>query len=329
VEEKQRERAEGVRVAYVAATRARDLLVVPVVGDEERDGWLAPLNKAIYPAPDKWRQPRTAPYISFRGTSTVLDRPLDSISQDDPSVKPGLHTPQCGSHEVVWWDPAALQLNAPEHFGLRQVDILEAQGEAAASVEQYRAWQNARASALDMGQVKDFDIVTATGLAEAPPGVPPSVSVESVAQAAGRPRGARFGALLHGILRDTDLSAAREQVEGLAGMHGKLLGATEAEIASVVDAALAALRHPLLAQARASTRCHREMPILLPLADGRTLEGVMDLAFLANGEWTVLDFKTDSEISSSQSRYDRQVQWYAHALSKLTGLPARGILLRA
>ena len=30
-EEKARELAEGVRVAYVAATRARDLLVVPVV----------------------------------------------------------------------------------------------------------------------------------------------------------------------------------------------------------------------------------------------------------------------------------------------------------
>ncbi len=32
-EERLRERAEGVRVAYVAATRARDLLVVPAVGD--------------------------------------------------------------------------------------------------------------------------------------------------------------------------------------------------------------------------------------------------------------------------------------------------------
>src|SRR5262249_54827764 len=29
-----RERAEGVRVAYVAATRARDILVVPAIGDE-------------------------------------------------------------------------------------------------------------------------------------------------------------------------------------------------------------------------------------------------------------------------------------------------------
>jgi ATP-dependent exoDNAse (exonuclease V) beta subunit len=71
------------------------------------------------------------------------------------------------------------------------------------------------------------------------------------------------------------------------------------------------------------------MPILLPLPGGRTLEGVMDLAFLEAGAWTVLDFKTDAELSFSQSRYERQVQWYAYALAKLTGLPASGVLLRA
>ena len=54
-QERLRERAEGVRVAYVAATRARDLLVVPAVGDEELDGWVGPLNKAIYPANDRYR----------------------------------------------------------------------------------------------------------------------------------------------------------------------------------------------------------------------------------------------------------------------------------
>jgi len=36
-----------------------------------------------------------------------------------------------------------------------------------------------------------------------------------------------------------------------------------------------------------------------------------------------------AELASSQNRYERQVQWYAYALWKLTGLPARGILLRA
>ena len=44
-----REAAEGVRLAYVAATRARDLLVVPAIGDAPHDkGWVHPLSPAIY-----------------------------------------------------------------------------------------------------------------------------------------------------------------------------------------------------------------------------------------------------------------------------------------
>ncbi len=49
-EEVARDQAEGVRLAYVAATRARDLLVVPALGDEPWEGgWCGPLNRAIYP----------------------------------------------------------------------------------------------------------------------------------------------------------------------------------------------------------------------------------------------------------------------------------------
>ena len=41
-------------MAYVAATRARDLLVIPAVGDGPYEsGWVAPLNEAIYPAVDQ------------------------------------------------------------------------------------------------------------------------------------------------------------------------------------------------------------------------------------------------------------------------------------
>ena len=41
-EEAARDRAEGERLAYVAATRARDVLVVPAIGDEvtTADGWI-------------------------------------------------------------------------------------------------------------------------------------------------------------------------------------------------------------------------------------------------------------------------------------------------
>ena len=60
-EELARDEAEGVRLAYVAATRARDLLVVPAVGDEAREGWIDPINRAIYPPNETRRQQAAAP----------------------------------------------------------------------------------------------------------------------------------------------------------------------------------------------------------------------------------------------------------------------------
>ena len=36
---------------------------------------------------------------------------------------------------------------------------------------------------------------------------------------------------------------------------------------------------------------------------------------------------TDADIEAQRASYVRQLQWYAHALSKLSSLPARGILL--
>src|SRR5262249_47552906 len=39
-DEHRRDQEEAIRVLYVAVTRARDLLVVPVVGDEKYNGWL-------------------------------------------------------------------------------------------------------------------------------------------------------------------------------------------------------------------------------------------------------------------------------------------------
>ena len=60
--------------------------------------------------------------------------------------------------------------------------------------------------------------------------------------------------------------------------------------------------------------------------DGRIFEGVIDVAYLREGTWTVLDFKSDLS-GQLPSRYQRQLQWYAYSLQKLTGLPARAFLL--
>ena len=79
--------AEGVRVAYVAATRARDLLVVPAVGDGELDGWVAPLNKAIYPARGESRKSRCADGCPDFGESSALG--WEDFTQYDPTCSLG------------------------------------------------------------------------------------------------------------------------------------------------------------------------------------------------------------------------------------------------
>ncbi|MCK6551848.1 ATP-binding domain-containing protein, partial [Myxococcota bacterium] len=85
-----RDRAEAVRLAYVAATRARDLLVVPVCGDEELDGWLSPLRDVVHPASSRRRSPEVAPGCPRFGSDAVAERPSQA-PLPSASVAPGLH----------------------------------------------------------------------------------------------------------------------------------------------------------------------------------------------------------------------------------------------
>ena len=109
-EEIERDREEGVRLAYVAATRARDLLVVPAVGDAPevddwigpggesdggprhplRSGWASPLYPAVYPPLQVRRNARAAPGCPRFGRDSVLDR-SDGDPAGNDTVAPGLH----------------------------------------------------------------------------------------------------------------------------------------------------------------------------------------------------------------------------------------------
>ena len=90
--ELRRDRAEAVRVAYVAATRARDLLVVPAVGDVEWDGgWMSPLNAAIYPLAERRRAPEPASGCPAFKKDSVWRRP-DNDPATQQTVCPGQYT---------------------------------------------------------------------------------------------------------------------------------------------------------------------------------------------------------------------------------------------
>jgi ATP-dependent exoDNAse (exonuclease V) beta subunit len=352
--ERRRDEEEAVRLAYVAATRARDLLVVPVVGDAPCEGWLDALHRAVYPEDAERRRSRPAPGCPAFGEDPVLDRP-PRARLAAPPVRPGLHAARAGGGEVVWWDPGALALGREEEVGLRQRTILEADATGANAAEGEAAharWQAGRAAALARGGEPSLRVAAVTALAAAQPPAAAGaegggaeaaeVAVEEVTPGRGaRPGGVRFGSLVHAVLASVELGPGLAELgtgaAAAAASAGRLLGATPEEVAAAEAAATAALAHPLLQRAaRAAARggLRRETPVALRLEDGSLAEGVVDLAFReppgaprGAGAWTVVDFKTDREVAARRAGYTRQVALYARAVARATGEPARAVLL--
>ncbi len=342
-EEVARDAAEGVRIAYVAATRARELLVVPTVGDRRWGegslddrmnplGWLGMLNESVYPTHDQWAHPDPAEHCPEFGQDSVVARP-QSAAFDAEWVTPGQYT--VGDHRVVWWDPHTLNLGAPPEFGIRKQDVLSKDVDdavVAADVERHVRWSQERLEARFAGSKMSLDVRTITEASQDPDHEQGAEQVEVVELpiAKGRPGGPRFGIFVHAVLAVVPLDANDEALDAVLELQQRVLGASADEVDAARVAVRAALDHDILKQAyQALTRgaCRRETPLTL-LQDGEVLlEGVADLAFRGEDGWTVLDFKTDRELPPLDA-YREQVRLYARAVASATGEPARGVLMR-
>ncbi|HEX7699676.1 MAG TPA: UvrD-helicase domain-containing protein, partial [Kofleriaceae bacterium] len=461
VEVLKHDREEGERLAYVAVTRARDLLVVPVVGDEDRDNWLAALTPVVFPEPARKRKPRTAQNCPPFGDDSVVERSPKTDRMPTDSVAPGLHQPRVGTHTVVWWDPNTLNLTKEPGGGLRRREILqpdEADGRVVATAGEnaHAKWQARRGNALASGQRPSIVVrsvtaaahllanastaasstagptasrsaaaasttassraasaaaassaagsttmATTTGsppasstaassttasttaasstaasttaasstaassTAAAPPSRAPTLAelaltalfgspsapieqAETVApgtpllavaletvpgKRTGRPRGKRFGTLVHAMLASVNFRGDAAHVQRVGANHARLVGATPEERDAAIVAVRNALAHPLLVRAAAAEdrgALRREVPIVVGTAAG-LVEGVVDLAFSDDADgtetWTVIDFKTDAEIDYRRPVYEAQVREYATAITAATNAPSRAVLL--
>ncbi|HEV3215172.1 MAG TPA: UvrD-helicase domain-containing protein [Vicinamibacterales bacterium] len=334
-EELERDEAEGVRLAYVAATRARDLLVVPAVGDEEREGWIEPVNCAIYPAVEARRQQTRAPGCpEFRSKDSVLIRPNGDPASPS-TVSPGLHAFGAG-HSVVWWDPRDLKLDAEPPLGIRRSELIVkdvAPRIVEAGLADYRAWRGGSDAALAGGSRPSVTAQTVTQWAktgEFPEDLAlPAVDIIQVPRERDRPSGARFGALVHAVLGIVPFDGEPDVIERLTALQARTLGATRQEAESAANVVQAVLAHPILRRAREAmktNRCRREAPVAWRDGD-RLIEGVVDLAFEEDDRWTLVDFKTDEEIGPDTS-YQRQVRLYASAVAAACAKPVSAFLLR-
>ena len=381
-EEIDRDREEGVRLAYVAATRTRDLLVIPAVGDGPHDGgWTSPLHAAVYPQMSARRSPQPAQLCPMFGGDSVVERPDGDPARPD-TVAPGLYQfdveppsdalvdeaprgqvvqfPPRGSerpnetqpraqavqvssqhYSVVWWDPKTLRLDVEAHFGIRQEELLSKSTPDAAVEEdlhRYRAWKYARQQTLGQAAVPSLVVQTATERAKALVRTTATgadsvedVQVVELPRDTDRPSGQRFGSLVHAVLATVPLARAEATAGEVATLHGRILGATDAEVAAATGVVVAAMGHPVLERARAAMirgECRREVPVALRDSDGTLVEGVVDLAFREDGGWTVVDFKTDKELDQALDVYRRQVALYAEMIRKATDQPAAPVLIR-
>jgi ATP-dependent helicase/nuclease subunit A len=338
-EELRRDEEEAVRLLYVAATRARDLIIAPVVGDEPQSGWLARLTPVFYPDLSEY-QPAADPHPPgcppFK-SRIVGDRP-DNANTRTPGLAPGGYQPAAGTHRVVWWDPAILDLDARETMGLRQTKLLQADDSNTRSAQgqtDYLAWRANREQLIASGSAPTLRLATATEIVatEARPSLPEAdaITVEQTARVGGRPHGNRFGTLVHAIMARTTLDADTAAITQSATFYGRIVGATPGEITAAADAVVAALTSPIILRARAALELRRESPLIVTLEDGLIVEGIADLVFLEEHEgarrWVVVDFKTDVDLTPRLTEYRTQVALYLRALTRATNLPATGLLL--
>ncbi|HET7695432.1 MAG TPA: UvrD-helicase domain-containing protein [Vicinamibacterales bacterium] len=348
-EEAARDRAESQRLTYVAATRARDLLVVPAIGDAPYEGgWLDPLVPAIYPPESARRQPSRAPGVPvFTSRDTVLVRP-DGDPATPHTVAPGTYVlapahPAPGTpYPVTWWDPRALRLGATSSFGLKRDDLIVKDGDMFAVDERlaaYERWREARAQTLTDASRPTVKFQTATAWAAeaASSGLDlamldgagaDDVRLIQLPGAADRPRGAAFGTLVHAVLATVALDASDESIGRTAQTQARIINASASDAAAAANVVAAVLRHDLLGRVRASASVMRETPVSWVNEDGTLIEGVLDLAFEEGDTTFVVDFKTDHELSTGEMRYRAQLRQYVQAVARATGRRASGILFR-
>ena len=221
----------------------------------------------------------------------------------------------------------------PDRLGLRAQDLFRSvppEREPASQEEarQRERWLERRTEAVRRGRVPSMTPFTATEAEALPPGAPLTVELITVERDPDRPSGPRFGTLVHNILRDVDLVHRVVEIETLAVIRGRILGASAAEVLAATHAVERALEHPILVAARQAAYLARELPVRLRNPDGSLLEGEIDLVFGdPNHSLVVVDFKTDRDPSLSRDKYERQIAWYAAALQAERAREIRAVIL--
>ncbi|MHB2019442.1 MAG: PD-(D/E)XK nuclease family protein, partial [Candidatus Xenobia bacterium] len=210
----------------------------------------------------------------------------------------------------------------------RLLSIDAAGGRNQAGIQAHEAWQQSRRNAREQGARPELQVVTVKEEAERAPGAPTVTVLTVPGRVLARPHGERFGTLVHAVLAAIPLQASPAQVAAQVRLMARQLGAPPEEMEAATACVIGALASAPVQAAAGSLEVRREVPIAMPLEDGRLLEGVIDLTYQDQDGWMVIDFKSDLDISGRLAAYQAQVALYVAAVTRSSGLPARGVLLQ-
>jgi ATP-dependent helicase/nuclease subunit A len=297
------EAAEAKRLLYVAATRARDTLIVSLHHAEHADR--ESHAKRLYPL-------AVESQVSWV-PGDVEAPPLYGTVEGPPPRSAGERAAWLTCHEAAL--AAARRGWSVSPTGLARL--------VTAPPEQLDLFDGAPAGDDADAGVEEVDDDSA---APEPTVVVSDDGVEAPAVTAHR-GGSAVGRAVHAVLETVPLDgAAPVDPSTVATLAARFAADESVDEATVVELAASALASEALAEARAAGRLWREVPVVVPMGD-RILEGFIDLLYeRPGGELVVVDWKTDrgrsaAEVAAALDRYRLQGAGYAAAVEAATGRP--------
>ena len=331
-EEKRHAAAEKIRLAYVAATRARDHLLVSLYHADRSE-------------PDAWDADQAAAIVGLPG-----GLPHTALSPDDgASIAFALSQAVATPPPLPPYDAAAWQAERTASIRSRSVQQavtatwLARQGAAA---DGDRPAGNVPAGNIPAGNVPGV---------HQPATLPEPAALAEIEDKEGEPdpeqpwrkgRGATaFGSAVHAVLQgvveelspqlplpgdadlDALLAARHPDILRLANVHtaAQEVPTRRDEVVALVERAL---RNPEVVAALRAQQRWPELPVAAPVDTSRgpvVIEGIIDLLYEdAAGELVILDYKSDdvrseSDVASRMSHYKYQGAAYAAAVERATG----------
>jgi ATP-dependent exoDNAse (exonuclease V) beta subunit len=135
-------------------------------------------------------------------------------------------------------------------------------------------------------------------------------------------QGKAFGVLTHQLL-EKGWNWNEATLIKAGNLWAPAMGLSIEKAKEAADLVAQALRNDLLKRARASSHIFRELSLTGKNSDGVYLNAVIDLAFLEDGAWVVVDYKTDQDSQRGLEAYQKQIGHYSGLLETFTGLTVK------